>query len=136
LWGSFEVKNNQLMKKMMQQFHGKPLVQQGEVIQGIDAIADRFQSLPLSFMTFHGGSEVDQVIDAMDYAVYAHDMQFVIVDNLQFMLSRVGRSKSGFSDRFDQQDLAVEKFRRCSHKSLSLSLALSLCCCSCISCYL
>lgn len=43
------------MKKMLQQYHGKPLTQQGQVIEGIEAIADRFQSLPLSFMTFHGG---------------------------------------------------------------------------------
>jgi hypothetical protein len=31
----------------------------------------------------------------------------------QFMLSRVGRKNGGaFGDRFDHQDLAIEKFRR------------------------
>ena len=35
------------------------------VVDGIEAIADRFQSLPLYFMTFHGGSEVDQVFEFM-----------------------------------------------------------------------
>ena len=34
-------------------------------------------------MTFHGGSEVDQVIDTMDFAVYAYDVEHIIVDNLQ-----------------------------------------------------
>jgi twinkle protein len=87
----------------------------------------------MSLLLFH------QVIDAMDFAVYAYDVEHVIVDNLQvrqsvpfdfavrlfspcppparylqFMLSRVGRKNGGgaFGDRFDQQDLAIEKFRR------------------------
>jgi hypothetical protein len=30
---------------------------------------------------------VDQVIDAMDYAVYVHDVSHIVLDNLQFMLS-------------------------------------------------
>ena len=61
LWGSFEVKNSRLVKKMLQQFYGMPLFKPGsptEVVDGIEAIADRFQALPLHFMTFHGGSEV------------------------------------------------------------------------------
>jgi len=121
LWGSFEVKNTRLIKKMLQQFHGSPLLQPGggnQVVDGINAIADRFQTLPLHFMTFHGGTDVDRVIDVMDFAVYAHDVEHVIIDNLQFMLSRAGRYKSGGGgggggfDKFDQQDLAIEKFRR------------------------
>lgn len=114
LWGSFEVKNSRLVKKMLQQYYGQPLHKPGtaEVILGIEAVADRFQALPLHFMTFHGGSETDHVIDAMDFAVYAHDTEYFIIDNLQFMLSRVGRSGGGFGDRFEQQDLAIEKFRR------------------------
>ena len=61
LWGSFEVKNTRLVRKMLQQFYGKPLVEPGttnKIIAGIDAVADQFQQLPLYFMTFHGGSEV------------------------------------------------------------------------------
>lgn len=30
---------------------------------------------------------VDQVIDAMDYAVYVYDVSHIVLDNLQFMLS-------------------------------------------------
>mmetsp|Transcript_68417 Transcript_68417/g.190188 ORF Transcript_68417/g.190188 Transcript_68417/m.190188 type:complete len:358 (-) Transcript_68417:362-1435(-) len=115
LWGSFEVKNTRLVKKMLQQYHGNALIKPGtaDVIDGIHAVADQFQQLPLYFMTFHGGSEVDQVIDAMDFAVYAYDVEHVIIDNLQFMLSRLGRRSGGdFNSRFDQQDLAIEKFRR------------------------
>ena len=75
-------------------------------------MADQFQQLPLYFMTFHGGSEVDQVIDAMDFAVYAYDVEHIIIDNLQFMLSRIGRRGGGggdYDNRFDQQDIAIEK---------------------------
>jgi len=109
LWGSFEVKNTRLMKKMLHQFNGQPLVQPGtsEVIEGLRDLADRFEALPLYFMTFHGGSDVDQVLDAMEHAVYVHDVENVIIDNLQFMMTM----RKGF-DKFEAQDSAIEKFRK------------------------
>lgn len=30
---------------------------------------------------------VAQVLDAMDYAVYVHDVEHIVLDNLQFILS-------------------------------------------------
>lgn len=68
-------------------------------------MADRFQALPLSFMRFHGGTDVDEVLDAMDYAVYANDVQHIILDNLQFMLTRDtrGAKRPGAFDKFDAQ---------------------------------
>lgn len=75
--------------------------------EALSAWADRFQSLPLFFMKFHGGTDVDAVLDAMDYAVYAHDVQHIILDNLQFMLTRGvggnGRRSGGSWDKFDAQ---------------------------------
>jgi twinkle protein len=73
LWGSFEVKNIRLIHKMMQQFAGLPLsalVQRDKETghgpgDSVSALADRFQELPLYFMTFHGGTDVDLVLDAM-----------------------------------------------------------------------
>ena len=82
--------------------------------ENFESVADRFEELPLHFLRFHGSSEVDevpssrshssmvvtrrvltwvgwQVLDAMDYAVYAHDVEHIILDNLQFMLSGQGR---------------------------------------------
>ena len=32
-----------------------------------------------------------QIVDAMDYAVYANDVEHVVLDNLQFMLSGQGK---------------------------------------------
>lgn len=66
LWGSFEIKNSRLIKKLLQQFAREPIeIQDGKKL---DAIADRFEQLPLHFLKFHGGTDVDDVLDAMDYA--------------------------------------------------------------------
>lgn len=59
-------------------------------------------------MRFHGGTHVDAVLDAMDYAVYANDVQHIILDNLQFMLTRGaqegrGGKRAGPWDKFDAQ---------------------------------
>ncbi len=52
----------------------------------------------------------------MDYAVYKHDIQHIILDNLQFMTPSQrnggGSSRSGNFDKFDNQDTAIEAFRK------------------------
>lgn len=104
------------MHKLLQQYARGPLLpernlSQEKQMEAISALADKFQDLPLYFMKFHGGSDVDDVIDAMEYSVYVHDVQHIILDNLQFMLSRNARGYSNF-DKFDMQDVALEKFRK------------------------
>jgi len=110
LWGSFEILNTRLAQKMLTQHartlgggEGLPLT-----VENFDKIAESFGQLPLHFLRFHGSSDVDEVLDAMEYACYAHDVEHVILDNLQFMLS----SESQGYDRFQTQDRAIEKFRR------------------------
>lgn len=50
--------------------------------------------------------------------VYVNDVQHIILDNMQFMISRTNRRRGGDSgnsstfDKFDVQDVAVEKFRK------------------------
>lgn len=113
LWGSFEIKNTRLLHKLMQQFSREPLVVDGSnSINYLNALADRFENLPLYFMKFHGGSDVDDVLDAMEYASYVHDVQHIILDNLQFMISRNGSGSRNSFDKFDYQDMAIEKFRK------------------------
>ena len=73
----------------------------------IESLADRFENLPMYFMKFHGGSDVDDVLDAMEYAAYVHDVEHILLDNLQFMISR--NSLSNSFDKFDMQDIALEK---------------------------
>jgi len=60
------------------------------------------------FLRFFGSSDVDHVLDAMEYAVYVHDVEHIILDNLQFMMSGQGR---GY-DKFEMQDRAIERFRQ------------------------
>jgi twinkle protein len=91
------------------------------------------------FMRFYGSTDVDEVLDAMEYAVYVHDVQHVILDNLQFMMSGHGKVGSlrrvcvlrshalnlqGY-DKFEQQERALDKFRKfASAKNIHLSLVI------------
>jgi twinkle protein len=113
LWGSFEIKNTRLLHKLLKQFSRQALpdIHGPNAVEVYDALADRFETLPLHFMRFHGGSEVDEVLDAMEYAVYVNDVEHIILDNMQFMITRnvTGGSKW---DKFDTQDIAIEKFRK------------------------
>ena len=35
----------------------------------LQQVADDFSKLPIQFLNFHGGSDLDDVIEAMDFAV-------------------------------------------------------------------
>lgn len=111
LWGSFEIKNTRLLHKLLQQYARKPLPKgDPSMMSELEALADRFAQLPLHFLKFHGGSDIDDVLDAMEYAVYVNDCQHIILDNMQFMISR--QSSNSSWDKFDIQDIAVERFRK------------------------
>ncbi|CAB9496960.1 Twinkle protein, mitochondrial [Seminavis robusta] len=112
MWGSFEIKNTRLAQKLLQQYNRKPLptAEQPDAQAVLHALADRFSALPMHFMKFHGGSDLEDVLDAMEYAVYVSDVEHIILDNLQFMISRNTLNKS--FDKFDIQDVAIEKFRK------------------------
>lgn len=118
LWGSFEIKNTRLIHKMLTQLAGKSL--QGDV-NAFNRTADEFEALPMYFLRFFGSTEVDEVLDAMEYAVYAYDVQHILLDNVQFMMAGQGR---GF-DKFERQDAALDKFRRfASQKNVHLTLVI------------
>ena len=104
LWGSFEIKNSRLLVKMLHQYHKRgPRLDPSEV----ETVADEFESLPLYFLNFHGSTEMTQVFEALEVAVYKHDVQHIIIDNLQFMMP----NHRGF-DKFDALDEAITSFRR------------------------
>jgi hypothetical protein len=79
-----------------------------------------------------------------DYAVYVNDVEHIILDNLQFMLSRNGNSRKGGGslswDKFDAQDLALEKFRKFATERLvrahtaKVICSYALLCCSTLPC--
>jgi twinkle protein len=127
LWGSFEIKNTRLMHKLLQQYMRDVLpmgladreniseVEKRQQMIALTALADKFETLPMHFMKFHGGSDIDHVLDAMEYAAYVHDVDHIILDNMQFMISRAAsanRKGNSSYDKFDMQDLAIEKFRK------------------------
>ncbi|ORM39708.1 putative twinkle protein [Babesia sp. Xinjiang] len=117
LWGSFEINNVRLAKTMLRQFSGRNLETS---LEDFNYYADKFAELPLRFMKFHGSTSIDQVIDAMDYAVYVHDVRHIIIDNLQFMLSG---QNSRVGELWEIQNKAIEKFRRfATNKNVHVSL--------------
>ena len=112
LWGSFEIRNFKLARTMLGQYSGVDLMANSQLFSHY---ADQFEALPMYFMTFFGSSSVQAVLDAMDYAVYCHDVQHVVLDNLQFMLSgqqlASAPSPHHSLDKFELQDRAVTEFR-------------------------
>ena len=118
LWGSFEIKNFKLAKTMLSQYSGIDFTCNADQF---NHYADQFEQLPMYFMRFFGSSSVDQVLDAMDYAVYMHDVQHVVLDNLQFMLA----GQSDKLDKFDMQDKAINEFRHfATHKNVHITLVI------------
>jgi len=73
----------------------------------VNGWCDKFEQLPLYFLTFFGSTPLEHVLETMNHAVYALDVEHILLDNLQFMLSDQG---SGL-DRFELQDRAISEFR-------------------------
>lgn len=116
LWGSFEINNVRLAKIMLTQFAKQRLE---ENLDQYDMWADKFEDLPLYFMTFHGQQNIKTVLDTMQHAVYLYDISHVIIDNLQFMMGQESLSL----DKFAVQDHIIGAFRKfatnsCCHVTL------------------
>ncbi|KAM4837799.1 twinkle mtDNA helicase isoform 2-T2 [Urocitellus parryii] len=105
LWGSFEISNVRLVRVMLTQFAMGRLEEQ---LDKYEEWADRFEDLPLYFMTFHGQQSIRSVIDTMQHAVYVYDVCHVVIDNLQFMMGHEQLS----TDRIAAQDYIVGAFRK------------------------
>lgn len=105
LWGSFEINNVRLAKIMLTQFAMQRLE---ENLEQYDFWADKFEELPLYFMTFHGQQNIKTVLDTMQHAVYLYDINHVVIDNLQFMMGQENLSV----DKFAVQDHIVGAFRK------------------------
>lgn len=64
LWGSFEICNVRLAKRMLHQFSGVDLDK--EPLK-FELIADEFEKLPMYFMAFHGTQDVKDVLDVSSF---------------------------------------------------------------------
>ncbi|CAJ0651335.1 4616_t:CDS:2 [Entrophospora sp. SA101] len=105
LWGSFEIPNIRLAKKMLQQFAQKDLSLHPEEFT---EWTNKFQQLPMYFFKFFGTTEINTVLDAMNHAIFAYDVQHIIIDNLQFMTSEMGR----YNNRWELHDRTISAFRK------------------------
>lgn len=105
LWGSFEINNVRLAKIMLTQFAMQRLE---ENLEQYDFWADKFEELPLYYMTFHGQQNIKTVLDTMQHAVYLYDINHVVIDNLQFMMGQENLSV----DKFAVQDQIIGAFRK------------------------
>eukprot|EP01088_Endostelium_zonatum_P000208 TRINITY_DN1034_c2_g1_i1.p1 TRINITY_DN1034_c2_g1~~TRINITY_DN1034_c2_g1_i1.p1 ORF type:complete len:899 (-),score=259.30 TRINITY_DN1034_c2_g1_i1:44-2740(-) len=147
LWGSFETKNSVLAKRMMTQFVSRPASEispkspidandiDEHIIEYWNEYSHQFSELPLYFMSFFGSSPLELILDAMDYSTYVYDVEHIVLDNLQFMLSgqtatgshgnSFGGSGGGYFSKFDYQDKAIESFRAfASSKNVHVTLVI------------
>lgn len=84
MWGSFEIKADRLAEHMLLQAYKTNLHKHPELI---DFAMHRFQrELSMYFMNFYGSTNIDTVIDTIEYAIYEYGITHVCLDNLQFMM--------------------------------------------------
>nr|CAG4716277.1 unnamed protein product [Naegleria fowleri] len=92
-----------------------------ELKREFELISEQFSELPMYFLNFYGSTDIDELLDAMDYAVYVYDVGHIVIDNLQFMMSTA--DANSFSNRFEMQDRAIEKLRKfATTKSVHVTL--------------
>lgn len=48
---------------------------------------EEFSQFPLHFLNFYGSTNVQEVMESLEHAIHAYDIQVICIDNLQFMLS-------------------------------------------------
>jgi twinkle protein len=104
---------------------------------------DDFEALPLQFMNYHGATNIDEVsilysslvvflyltvsntpqlMETIEFAVNKDDIQYIIIDNLQFLMPRIYKphnttpthsttANSALFDRLELQDYIIDKLR-------------------------
>ena len=70
--------------------------------------APKFGNLPLWFMNYHGSTNIEEIISTIEYAIYAHGISHIILDNLQFILSDQGSSNLGINSFYFQKFLNIK----------------------------
>jgi twinkle protein len=109
LWGSFEIRNSRLIKKMMHQYAGED----GLHKDNFREVLGSFKLLPLYFLDFFGSTPLEIVGPILAEAHEKLGVQHIILDNLQFMLSG---QDSGVGDKYDLMDKTVAAVRNLCNK--------------------
>jgi twinkle protein len=119
LWGSFEIKNDKLASLFLMQYAQKNLRQ--AQLEELEFYSENFEKLPLYMLKFHGAQSIEEVINTMNYAVYHHDIQNIILDNLQFMVGLPNK----VINKFDYQDEIIQRLRKFStEKNVHVTLVI------------
>ena len=95
------------MTSMMYQFSETQLDKHMEKYQNY---ADQFSKLPIHFMNFYGSQDIEKVISTIIYSIQKYNINLVVIDTLQFLLSD---QESGFK-KFELQDSFMAKLRQIS----------------------
>ena len=128
LWGSFEIKHTRLARIMIQQVAAQSLVHSEGPEEDFEVIEENetrpkliikddvinqaqkiLQSCPIFFMDYFGPTALENILESMNQAVQDHQIQHIVLDNLQFMLS--GQHSGGSFDKFDLTDRTVSALR-------------------------
>lgn len=144
LWGSFEIKHTRLARIMIQQvaaqslFHNDKINENEEIEVNneddqknnliikedvINQAQKILQNSPIYFMDYFGSTPLETILDSMNQAVNDHQIQHIILDNLQFMLS--GQYSNGSFDKFDLTDRTVAALRNfATNKNVHITLVI------------
>lgn len=129
LWGSFEIKHTRLARIMIQQVAAQSLFHNDNKVEEDNSSEDNIyennqkiikedvinqaqkilQNSPIYFMNYFGSTPLESILESMHQAVKDHQIQHIILDNLQFMLS--GQYSNGAFDKFDLTDRTVAALR-------------------------
>ena len=144
LWGSFEIKHTRLARIMIQQvaaqslFHNDGNAEGSEVEESessdsqnnkliikedvINQAQKILQNSPIFFMDYFGSTPLETILESMNSAVRDHQIQHIVLDNLQFMLSG---QHSGSFDKFDVTDRTVSALRSfATNKNVHITLVI------------
>lgn len=106
LWGSFEINNVRLAKIMLTQFAMQRLE---ENLEQYDFWADKFEELPLYFMTFHGQQNIKYVVSGPQESFLnaCRSLFFFINSRVANFPSVIQRGTSMVAARIYQQLLQI-----------------------------
>lgn len=110
LWGSFEIRNSRLGLVMAQQMAGSSLLDENSkyIPSELAKASEKLARLPLYFLDFFGSTDMSIILGNMVEAVKTRNVQHILLDNLQFILSEQYMHKF---DKFDLSDKTVSALR-------------------------
>lgn len=117
LWGSFEVRNKKLLKRMVVNHAGIDFNERQKLSE-FDSAWQKFADLPIYLLDFYGATELQKILDAIDYSIDVYDVRHIVIDNMQFLMGAVRGN-----EKFDMQDVIIGELRNLATKrSVHISL--------------